>query len=453
MKTTQDIAIRDSQADFFQPVDIPKSFKKSVGVVQVDMGGLGFLHRKVLNVLVANAQEGLALGHKRSRIEIGDLTRLAHCNTNNYQAIYDVCEELRATPVRTISFDNKSGDKKARRKVTGMGLLAEFSIIEGGTLEYEFSTQWAKVLLDPFNYIWMSVAIQGKFNSKYELALYENTIRYVRAGSTGFKDVEQWREILGATDPLYDQFKHLNDRVIKKSVKVVSDVSPVTVTPEYKRVKRKVSQIRMLVEPKAQQSIFDYEAHQTMRETTAYKEAVKLGLAEVEIFYWLEKKGETYVQEAIDYVKSSKKKVDKPAGYLVSAMEEGWGEKSPAERKKEADLEQARKEAAAAKERAAKQEALESAFETHQTKRTIEIIQALTGEDKAHVTELVEAGEMVPTLAKPWRNQIDRDLSRVGELPSKLGVWVASRCKVPVLEKWGEPRDRDFEEFAKSMTK
>ena len=448
--SSTNVTTTDNQK-FFQPDSIPESFKKAVGVVQVAMGELGLLHRKCYNVALANAYEGLGRGERTFRVPISVVSDWCDFNSNNYQALYDVFEDLRATPVKSIKFDSKEAKKGRRRKrVGGDGLLSSFALIEGGIVEYSFSEAMAEILHEPEQYIWLSLNAQNKFHSKYELNLFENCIRYIHVGSTGFKSVEDWRSLLGATEDYYDDFKNLNRKVIKKATDGVNSKSGILVRPEVERERRKVKRIKFDVQENPQMQLFEYQRQNAIRETEAYQKLVGMGLTDFQAIYAVEKKGETVALEIAAYVAA--RKPDNPAGYLVDALKEGWGEKSPAERQKEADLEQARKEAVAAKERAARREALESAFETHQTKRTLEIIQALTGEDKAHVTELVEAGDMVSTLAKPWRNQIDRDLSRVGELPSKLAVWVASRCKVPVLEKWGEPRDRDFEIFATSVT-
>ena len=451
--SSDNLPATQEEIDFYHPADVPESFKKAIGVVQVAMGNLGLLHRKCFNVAVANAYEGLGRGQRTFRITASDASKWTNFDSHNYQALYDVFEDLRTTPVKSITFDKTEAKKgRKRRRIGGDGLLSSFALIEGGIIEYSFSDAMAEILHEPEQFIWMSLSVQNKFSRKYELSLFENCIRYVNVGSTGFKSVEDWRQILGATETTYDQFKHLNQFVLKPAAKGVNEVSGITVEPEFEREKRKVARIKYNVRENEQMSLLEYKKHSHWRSLPVYQRAIGFGLKEVEIFYWIEGRGEQYCTEVMDYVESKKPK-DNPAGYLIDALRNGWGEKTVAQRQRQADLEQARKDAAAAKERAARQEALESAFETHQTKRTLEIIQALTGEDKAHVTELVEAGEMVPTLAKPWRNQIDRDLSRVGELPSKLGVWVASRCKVPVLEKWGESRDRDFEIFAESMPK
>jgi len=54
--TKRQLPTTSERAEFFNPPDVPDSFKKSIGVVQVAMGKLGFLHRKLYNVMLANTK-------------------------------------------------------------------------------------------------------------------------------------------------------------------------------------------------------------------------------------------------------------------------------------------------------------------------------------------------------------------------------------------------------------
>ena len=327
-----------TEADFFQPPDIPEAFKKAVGVVQVAMGDLGLLHRKCYNVALANAYEGLGQGKLTFRMPIAMVAEWCEFNSNNYKALYDVFEELRKTQVKSITFDEKNLDKKGRprRAVGSDGLLAGFKIIENGMIEYSFTSQMAQILYEPEQYIWMSLAVQNRFSSKYELNLFENCIRYVGIGTTGFKSVEDWRSVLGATEGTYDEFKRLNTMVLKPATKGVNSKSGILVEPEFEREKRKVARIKFKVAENPQMQLLDYKEHTRIRELEVFKKAVKLGLKDVEVIYWIETKGERFVAETVAYVED-KKPEKNPTGYLVNALKRGYGEKSPEERQKETE--------------------------------------------------------------------------------------------------------------------
>ena len=77
-----DIDLAAQHEEFFHPADVPDSFKKAIGVVQVAMGKLGFLHRKLYNVMLANAYEGLGQGRMQFSIPASMMAELAGLDSN-----------------------------------------------------------------------------------------------------------------------------------------------------------------------------------------------------------------------------------------------------------------------------------------------------------------------------------------------------------------------------------
>ncbi len=440
------IVANADQAEFFSPLDVPDSFKKAVGVVQVAMGKLGFLHRKLYNVMLANAYEGLGEGETQFSISTSLMAELAGFDSNNYQVVYDHCRELLQTEVLTLDFDNRKKGRGRRRG--GTTLIADFDVAEGGTIAYSFSPKMAGLLHEPEQYIWMALSVQSRFSSKYELSLFENCIRYVGARSTGFKDVADWRAVLGADDPTYDQFKDFNKKVLKPAVQGVNSKSGIIVDPEFERENRKVARIKFNVRQNPQLSLLDYKAHSRIRETDAYKIARKLGLEDVVAIYFIETKGEAYVAEAVAYVETKKPK--NPGGYLAHTLKSGYSEKSPAERKKEAAARdralefKAKKEAVEAAERV--QETLEARFREHQRVQVGKILKTLSEGDLAQVQAEISADIPIPSLAKRWA-AIDRDIHRIADLPKMMRRAMEDRLKQSVLSRWGRAGDTDLEAF------
>ena len=109
--------------------------------------------------------------------------------------------------------------------------------LRGGRLPTAFRPKMAKLLHEPDQYIWMALSTQNKFSSKYELNLFENCIRYIGVNTTGFKDVEDWRAVLGAEEATYNQFKDFNKKVLKPAIKGVNSKSGIIVDPEFERGK------------------------------------------------------------------------------------------------------------------------------------------------------------------------------------------------------------------------
>lgn len=318
-----------------QAKQVPDNFKKAVGVVQVAMGSLGFLHRKVYNVLLANAQEGLKEGDTTFTLPVSVIAELAGFNSNDRQMLYEHGRDMVKTLVEFVDFDG--AQKKGRRKKNSRGattLLASFREFENGTVTYSYSPDMVRLLQEPEQFVWIALSTQRKFSSKYELNLYENCLRYVDVGSTGFKDVERWRKLLGATDATYDEFKHLNSLVLKPTIKGVNEKSGILLEPEFEREKRKVARIKFSIRENEQLSLLDYASHREIRATQAFMDATEMGLLDVQAIHWIEARGAEYVAEAVEYVKKQGKKAKKPSSYLLNALNQGYGEKTPAEREK-----------------------------------------------------------------------------------------------------------------------
>lgn len=445
--TTTQLPATTEQEEFFAPVDVPDGFKKAVGVVQVAMGQLGFLHRKIYNVLLANAYEGL--GEKRTQFTISasTLAELAGFNSRDYQMVYDHCRELMQTEVLTVNFDNKAKGKRSKRKRGGTTLVSQFDVIEGGSITYEFSSKMAEILYDPEQYIWMTLSAQSRFDSKYELNLFENCIRYIGTGSTGFKDVEEWRGLLGAEEKTYDNFKDLNKKVIKPAVNGVSDKSGITVKPEFEREKRKIARIKFTVKENEQLSLLDYKDHARIRETEAYKSARECGVEDVTAVYWIETKGEQYVSEIVAYVleKSPKNR----GAYLASALKSGYGERTPAERKAEAkarELQESRAQERADREAAEQTKAeLEARWIEHKFARFEAIIAERTDVELAEIGETILGAIKIPVERERWR-KIGKDCRQIVAKKSSYKTLRGYAVK-EVLLRWGNPEDQDLEAF------
>ena len=444
--------ITDTRAEFFQPANIPESFKKAVGVVQIAMGELGLLHRKCYNVALANAYEGLGQGKRTFRIPVAVVSDWCDFKSNNYQALYDVFEELRSTPVKSVTFDGKEARKgRKRKRVSGDGLLSSFAIIEGGIIEYSFSDNMAEILHEPEQYIWLSLNAQNKFDSKYEINLFENCVRYIHVGTTGFKPLADWRGLLGATDPYYDDFKNFNRKVLKAATQGVSDKSGIIVSPEFEREKRKVARIKFSVRENPQMQLFEHKEHSRVRECEAYKKLRDFGLTDVESIYWVNKKGEVSVLENVAYV-VNKAPEKSPTGYLVTTLNSSYGEKSPDERKREDAARKTLAKNAEAREAKALAEQEEQTrkddFSAYQKARATEL---LLQQDAAGIEELgaVVAGVLsLRAMCQRWE-EVGRDPAKLDQRKGTDKLIFGGYVVAEALKLWGKPEDLENEVYKK----
>ena len=275
-------------------------------------------------------------------------------------------------------------------------------------------------------------------------------------GTTGFKDVDSWRELLGATEDTYSEFKELNKKIIKPATKGVSQKSGIIVEPEFERERRKIARIKFNVSENPQMQLLDYKEHNRIRHTDAYKRARDLGLKDVEIIHWIETKGDTFVAEVVAYVEG-KKGIKNTAGYLVQALKGAYGVKSAEERQREqAAREQAetrRLERAAQAEAEAAQEALKTRFHEHRRQRTREIIATLSDKDVVQISAVLSDNlPPIRSVSQAW-HKIEANPRRVEELSKVAQAVIGGALADHVLERWGRPEDQELVAFqAQDMT-
>jgi len=317
-----------------------KEVKKHVAAVRVG-DAVGLLARKTWNVLLLNAYDDL-LNQDFHKIKVSDLCEITGCNTRNYKNMADVLGNLMTTNVK---WDIGGGCRENGTWIKNMGMstMIASAIIEDGVVIYEFSKRLSKLLYNPEIYQRISIAQQKLFKSASSLALWENCIRYVGVGSTGLIELQEWRELLGATAKTYDQYKDFNKFVISPSVKEINEVSTIEIQPFFKKTGRKITHIGFTVLQKGQRQLAIPEILEEAKSSKEYGELIAYGINEVQAVSWIQEYGYPYIREKLDLTKESEKtgKVKKSSsGFLVSSIKGDYkSEKQVAKKKTEKQTE------------------------------------------------------------------------------------------------------------------
>lgn len=313
-----------------------KEVKKHVAAVRVG-DAVGLLARKTWNVLLLNAYDDL-LNQDFHKIKVSDLCEITGCNTRNYKNMADVLGNLMTTNVK---WDIGGGCRENGTWIKNMGMstMVASAIIEDGVVIYEFSKRLSKLLYNPEIYQRISIAQQKLFKSASSLALWENCIRYVGVGSTGLIELQEWRELLGATAKTYEQYKDFNKFVISPSVKEINEVSTIEIQPFFKKTGRKITHIGFTVLQKGQRQLAIPEILEEAKSSKEYGELIAYGINEVQAVSWIQEYGYPYIREKLDLTKESEKtgKVKKSSsGFLVSSIKGDYkSEKQVAKKKTE----------------------------------------------------------------------------------------------------------------------
>jgi hypothetical protein len=297
-----------------------ESVKKNVAAIHVS-GKLSLLQRKLANVLLLNAYDGL-LSRRSHVIDARTLCVMIGYNSNDTDTLK---EALRALVETTAEWDmlNDDGGRE-----WGVSALLASARLRGGVCEYAYSPALAEKLHDPKIFALINLSIQREFSSGHALALYENCYRFVRTGSTGWWEIDVFRRLMGVHDSAYYQnFKHLNAKIVKPAVAEVNAVSNITLTPEFRRRSRSVSHLRFLIRETAQGPVVEHGPGGG-DETAGLRERLcALGVSDRLGRQWLDEHGASYVAEKLDYVAAAARKGrvrGSAVGYLSAALRDDW---------------------------------------------------------------------------------------------------------------------------------
>lgn len=226
-----------------------RQVRKCVEAVHIT-NNITLVQRKLINALLLNAYYELPNPSITiHRIPVRRLVDLIGYDSHDIARIKALLKALTST---IIEWDilNEAG----KREWGVSALLASADIIEG-VCSYAYSPHLRVKLFNPQFYVLLDIDIVRRFHSCYALALYENCARFRRLGQTPSFPVDALRALLGASDPYYEDYRKLNERVIQPALREVNAITDLLITTQVKRQARRVAEIRFLIEPNPQQNM------------------------------------------------------------------------------------------------------------------------------------------------------------------------------------------------------
>ncbi|MEP4053434.1 MAG: replication initiation protein [Litorimonas sp.] len=298
-----------------------RPLKKHVAAIHTD-GHLSLLQRKLSNVLLLNAYDEL-LTQTEHEIDEKTLCVMLGYDSNDRKPLKESLKALASVHAEW----NILGDNQEEVE-WGVSSLLSHAILSRGKCRYGYSPALAEKLYNPDIYASINMAIQRKFRSKHALALYENCYRFKTVRSTGWWKLKTFRRLMGVDDSdYYRQFKHLNAKVIKPTVKEINAVSDIQITPEFKRSGRSITEIRFLIGANPQLPLLDIDDDRAVKGTTVYQRLVASGISHKLAESWIAQHGEDYCAAKLDIVdtqKASGAKIVSVSGFLSAAIKEDY---------------------------------------------------------------------------------------------------------------------------------
>jgi len=209
-----------------QEIDKFTEIKKNNAAIHIDTTNLTLTHRKAFNILVWNAWDELEK-NKLHSIEVWELMQmLGHHNIEKLKVSLEDLPSVKVTwnLLRDDGWPISSG---------ACALLAGFEMV-GNVFKYSFFESFGPLLKNPKIWTKIKIEIANLFKSSYALALYENCFRFADVESTGFKDVDEWRDLLGVPKSnYYKRFSNVNKEILKPAINEVNKLSDIKITPYY----------------------------------------------------------------------------------------------------------------------------------------------------------------------------------------------------------------------------
>jgi len=301
-----------------------ETVKKNVSCVHIT-NSLTLLQRKAFNVLLLNAYDNLLAPNAIHEVDLDLFCSVLGYNSTNYPYLRKSLKELMSTVIEGDIFD-ESGDKTAWRAFV---LLSHVEMdYKKRTISYEFPSILAKQLYNPDVFASFNLSIQGAFNSKYALALYENCSRYRGIGTTGEIDLDILKKLLGVFSKSYDKYRLFNDKILKPAVIEVNKISDINIT-DVVTIKegRSIKRLKFIFESKAQRNLLNSQSNkESIENSKIYAELISLGMDQKWALLTCASHKEQYIKEKIIYANREEKqgKVNNYKGFLYNAIKNDW---------------------------------------------------------------------------------------------------------------------------------
>jgi plasmid replication initiation protein len=206
--------------------------------------------RKLYNVLIKKAFNNLLKQDMHSLSIESLLKDLGHENYKNHSFIKDSIQKLVNSSIKF----NILGKDKRKKWESAISLLssAHFS---SGIVYYTFPKELSLNFARPSIYANLNLEYQNKLSSKYSVSLWEFCTEQLDSNNssklqTNIIPLEKIRELLGAQDQTYDEFKNLNRVVFKKSINEINSLTDIFVLYELVKSEKKVIGITFTIERK-----------------------------------------------------------------------------------------------------------------------------------------------------------------------------------------------------------
>jgi hypothetical protein len=344
---------------------LPKSFQKSNAAITVypTTGRYTLVQRRLFNALNAvarnallRAQDDFEAALDEARVltfdaSVADLRKLVGWTDSN--SLAELVAALEALQGLRVIWD--TADRHGVSVREHATLLGQWGLTGDGRVTWRWMPDVFRILFHPKSpYTPLDLELTRRFNSRYTLALFENTYRYkgTERKVTPWRSPQDWLLLLCGPDR-YNTYKEFKRTVLKRAMGELDDTPdcPIRVRLEEQRgLRNRVEKMRFHIELKDQSSL-DMSMPADVNPGLKQK-LLAMGVQQRTALELLSKYDEAYLFEKIAYTErmvqvqaGTRKPILNIAGYLVQAVQDDYRDRlQQAEEKTSQKLDEMRKE-------------------------------------------------------------------------------------------------------------
>jgi len=221
-----------------------KRVKKPITMIQCS-NPISLTSRKLFNIFLWKAiKTNVGLEKEVYTIDMDLLIKYTNIGRKNKNYIISLLDKTRELQTTLIEWDilGRKGSSQ---------MIGSIEINDNNEVEYTLPYHLRKLIANSNMFEMIRLNITKLFKSKHSLALYENCVRFINVGSTGFISVEDWKKLLGVSNiPKYKTTYKINHYIIKSAMKEINEFSDIQITQEQKKKGNSITHIKFVIEKK-----------------------------------------------------------------------------------------------------------------------------------------------------------------------------------------------------------
>jgi len=301
-----------------KPKQKSEVLKKNNVAIHID-AKLTLIQKKLINTLLLQAYEDLLL-KDRHQIDYILLCEMIGYNSHDRKHIKEALKALTTTSIEWGVIDNNSNESWE------IATMLSYAKLENGICTYGYAKELAERLYNPETYTRINLEVQRKISTSYAFSLYENCLKYLKVGSTGWWSIATFRKLIGINDGEYIQFKELNKFVIQKAIKEVNKSTDIVIACEFQKNGKTVVSLKFVVARNKQPLLVPIVDSDEITNSKAYALLMRYGISRVQAREWIINYNEEYLLEKLELTAHAKAagKLKSVSGFLSKAIADNY---------------------------------------------------------------------------------------------------------------------------------